>query len=88
MFNIEYVKDLKWENEDHSFFSCTVKYAEFAEELPSGVNGTDPLPHIREMWDKANAGHYGPIAEYVYIELPIPDIVPGQQPTVIGAQTL
>ena len=86
MFNIEYVKDLKWENEDHSYFSCTVKYAQFAEEFPSGVNGDDPTPHIREMWEKANAGEYGPIAEYVYVE---PIILKAEsQPTVEGAQTL
>jgi len=88
MFTVEYVKDLKWENDDHSYFSCTVKYSGFAEELPSGVNAIDPTPHIREMWEKANAGDYGLIAEYVYVEPPIPEVVPGQQPTITGAQTL
>lgn len=88
MLTIEYVKDLKWENEQHSYFSCTVKYAQFSEELPSGVDGIDPTLHIREMWENANAGVYGEIAEYVYVAPPIPEIALGQQPTIDGAQTL
>lgn len=88
MYTIEYVKDLKWENQEHSYFSCTVKYHQFSEEVPSGVNGEDPTLHIREMWTKANAGDYGPVAEYVYVEPPIPEVAPNQQPTIVGSQTL
>jgi len=88
MLTVEYVKNLKWENEEHSYFSCIVKYAEFYEELPSGVDGIDPIPHIREIWEKANAGEYGQIAEYVYIEPVNPNSLIEHQPTVNGAQTL
>ena len=89
MFTIEYVKDLQWQDADHTFFSCVVKYQQFEEEHPSGVNGVDPTQHIREIWEKANAGDYGVIAEY--IPPPAPKNVrlpPEQQPTVDGAQTL
>ena len=48
-------------------FSCNVKYYEFNEEHPSGINATDNYPHIQEIWAKANAGKYGVIAEYVPI---------------------
>lgn len=65
MFTIEYVKNLKWENAEHTIFSCVVKYAEFSEEHPSGINGTDNYPHIQEIWTKGNAGVYGEIEEYV-----------------------
>jgi hypothetical protein len=65
MFTIEYVKDLKWDNAEHTHFICVVKYAEFNEEHPSGINGTDPYAHIQEIWTKGNAGEYGVIAEYV-----------------------
>jgi len=65
MFNIEYVKDLQWCDAEHTLFSCVVKYAEFNEEHPTGVNATDPYAHINEIWTKANAGEYGVIAEYV-----------------------
>jgi hypothetical protein len=65
MFTIEYVKNLKWEDTEHTMFSCAVKYAEFNEEHPSGINSTDTNQHIKEIWTKANAGEYGVIAEYV-----------------------
>jgi hypothetical protein len=65
MFTIEYVKDLKWDNAEHTSFSCIAKYAEFDEEHPSGINATDPYAHIHEIWTKGIAGEYGVIAEYV-----------------------
>lgn len=65
MFIIEYVKDLKWEDEAHTTFSCVVKYAEFNEEHPAGVNAIDVYAHIQEIWAKGNAGEYGTIGEYV-----------------------
>jgi hypothetical protein len=70
MFTIRYVKDLKWENPEHTLFSCVVKYDEFDEEHPSGINATDTYAHIQEIWVKANAGEYGIIAEYVPPEIP------------------
>lgn len=65
MFTIEYVKDLKWDNKERTSFNCIVKYEEFNEEMPCGVNGNDPYAHIQELWAKGNAGDYGEIAEYV-----------------------
>jgi hypothetical protein len=73
MFTIEYIKDLKWCNEEHSMFECIVKYEEFDEEHPSGINGTDPYAHIQEIWTKGITGEYGVIAEY---EPPIIEIEP------------
>lgn len=65
MFTVQYVKNLKWEDAQHTVFSCIVKYEEFAEEMPSGINATDSYTHIQEIWTKGNAGEYGQIAEYV-----------------------
>jgi len=65
MFTIQYVKNLQWENAEHTVFSCIVKYEEFNEEHPSGIAPTDPYAHIQEIWAKGNAGEYGSIAEYV-----------------------
>ena len=65
MFTIDYVKDLIWKNAEHTTFSCLVKYEEFNEEHPTGVNATDTYAHIREIWTKGIAGEYGTIAEYV-----------------------
>lgn len=89
MFSIEYVKNLQWENAAHTFFSCVVKYKQFEEEHPSGVNGVDTTTHIREIWEKANAGDYGLIAEYIAPPEPVEPVpLTTEQPIVIGAQLL
>jgi hypothetical protein len=86
MFTIEYVKDLEWCNAEHTIFSCVVKYEEFNEEHPTGVNETDSYAHIQEIWSKGNAGVYGLIAEYVPPEAPpIPEI-DLQQPITEGTE--
>lgn len=64
MFTVEYVKNLQWCDAEHTLFSCVVKYEEFNEEHPSGINATDSYAHIQEIWAKGNAGEYGVIAEY------------------------
>jgi hypothetical protein len=65
MFTIESVTNLQWDNAEHTSFSCVVKYAEFNETHPTGVNATDSYSHIQEIWTKGNAGEYGVISEYV-----------------------
>lgn len=87
MFTIEYVKDLKWENTEHTLFSCVVKYEEFNEEHPTGVNATDHYAHIKEIWQKGNAGEYGIIAEYTPPPAPV-SAPEEEQPVVQGTQTL
>ena len=93
MFTVEYVKDLKWCDAEHTFIDCIVKYAEMNEEMPCGVNGIDPYSHIQEIWAKANAGEYGAFDEYIPPPVfgPPPEIVPApeeQQPTTEGTQEL
>jgi len=75
MFTIEYVKDLQWCDAEHTIFQCAVKYAEFNEEHPSGINATDPYPHIHEIWTRSIAGEYGEISEYVAPVEPEPEVV-------------
>lgn len=74
MFTIQYVKNLQWNNLEHTMFDCIVKYEEINEELPASISATDPYTHIQEIWVKGNAGDYGPIAEFV--PEPIPPIIP------------
>jgi len=69
MLTVQYVKNLKWADPDHKHIECMVKYAEFDEEHPSGICAEDGYAHIQEIWTKANAGEYGPIAEYTTIEV-------------------
>jgi hypothetical protein len=87
MFTVESVTNLQWQDDEHRNFSCDVKYDEFNESHPTGVNATDSYAHIQELWTKGNAGVYGVIAEYVPPE--IPDIVAANnQPSTSGSQNL
>lgn len=88
MFTIESVTNLEWCDAEHTFFSCNVKYAEFNEVHPTGVNATDPYGHIQELWAKGNAGEYGVIAEYVPPPPPIDANTSNNQPTTTGSQDL
>ena len=83
---IQTVTDLQWCDAEHTFFSCNVKYAEFNEPHPTGVNATDSYNHIKELWAKGNAGEYGAIAEYV--PPPIALVATEQQPSTTGSQDL
>ena len=65
MFTVKYVKNLQWENIEHTAFSCIVKYEEFDVEVPAGITPTDQYAHSQEIWAKGIAGEYGDIAEYV-----------------------
>ncbi len=86
MFTIEYVKNMQWENADHTIFTCVVKYEEFNEEHNSGITLTDPYAHIHEIWNRAIAGEFGEIAEYV---APPPFPAPQEeQPATQGTQNL
>jgi hypothetical protein len=91
MFTVEYVKDLKWVNAEHTIFECIVKYAEFDEEHPSGISGTDRYAHIQEVWAKANAGEYGEILEYVPPPIEPEPVIQNanvEQPITTGTQEL
>jgi hypothetical protein len=90
MFTIEYVKDLQWLDAEHTMFSCIVKYEEFNEEHPSGINAIDSYAHIKEIWVKGNAGEYGVIAEYVPPPEPEPIVVAPdeEQPVSEGTQSI
>lgn len=90
MFTVQYVKNLKWADPEHTHFTCDVKYAEFPDEHPSGINATDPYAHINEIWVKGTAGEYGEIAEFSLPPPPppIPTAPPEAQPVVVGSQTL
>jgi len=86
MFTIESVTNLKWKDDEHTFFSCDVKYVEFNEVHPAGVNATDPYAHIQELWTKGIAGEYGVIAEYIQPE--IESTAAESQPNTTGSQDL
>ena len=89
MFTIETVTDLKWCDAEQINMECQVKYAEFGEVHPTGVNASCQDRHIKEIWTKALAGEYGVIAAYVAPVQPVIVAAPqSQQPVAQGVQTL
>jgi hypothetical protein len=62
---IESVRDLKWTNEEQILLDCHVKFDKLYEEVPFTIDPNDIYQHSLDLWEKANAGEYGPIQEFV-----------------------
>ena len=61
---IETVKNPSWANANHSLIDLVVTHSTFGE-LPFSASLDDPDPQGRELFGRATAGEFGPIAEYV-----------------------
>lgn len=64
-FKIEYAKDLKWVNHGKTQMDCIVKFKHIDEEVPFTIDPNDFYQHSIDLWEKAIAGEYGEIVEYV-----------------------
>ena len=80
MFTLEYAKNPQYNSDDGQQIHLTVKFEEIGEELPFNATSFDPMPHGVDLWQRATAGEFGPVAPYVAPEQ--------TQATVEGAQTL
>ncbi len=85
MFTIESVENLVWIDAEKTRFNCLVKYAEFDEKHPSTIDPSDMYSHIIQIWERANLGEFGDIAEYTPPAVPV---ATEPQPLVDGAQNL
>jgi hypothetical protein len=74
---LEYAKDPKWVDAEHTMIDLTVKWDRFSEELPFTANANDCEAHGRAIFAAAAAGEFGPVAEYV----PPPEPEPGPTPS-------
>lgn len=81
MFTLEYAKNPEYISNDGQQIFLIVKFEEIGEELPFNATSFDPMPHGVDLWQRATAGEFGPVAPYVAPPEPT-------QPTVNGAQTL
>lgn len=72
MLTIESVKNIKWANEEKTSLIADVKFKEFDDYLPYGINAWDKEKHGIELYTKAKANAYGAIAAYVAPPEPIP----------------
>lgn len=64
-FKIEYAKNLKWVDAEKTKIDCLVKFEHISEEIPFTIDPNDLYKHSFDLWENANAGKYGTIAEYV-----------------------
>lgn len=71
MLTIQYVKNPAYSSADGQTIDLQVKFVEFAEEMGFGATPFDPMPYGVELYNRALAGDYGPIAPYV----PLPEEV-------------
>lgn len=83
MLTFEYAKNPIWNSDDGRQILLTVKFEEFAEEVPFNATSYDPMPYGVDLYNRAKAGEFGPIAPYVP-----PEPIPLDQPQTQGAQTL
>lgn len=78
MLTLEYAKDPVYGDDTGNSIEIIVKWEEFPEEMPFGATPYDPESYGRDLFYRAQAGEFGPVAPYV----------PPPQPTTEGAQTL
>lgn len=73
----ETVTQLRWGNAEHTAFLAHVTLKDGSSFDAVVLDGD--LPHVQHVWDKAMAGDYGAIAEYVPPPPQIPDRVSSRQ---------
>ena len=76
MFTLQYAKNPVYSNEDGTSIFLTVKWEEFAEEMPFGATTWDPEPWGRDLYNRAKAGEFGEVAPYVAPIIPSIDFEP------------
>jgi len=65
MLTIEYAKNPVYQNEEGTLIDLRVKFYEFKEEMGFGATAYDTEPHGIELYNRAKAGEFGPVGEYV-----------------------
>lgn len=93
------VKNCEWVNKEHTLIKCEVNFDHvgFEEWTPFCADPTDNYaPYCKEIFDKASAGEFGEVIEYVAppvqqelrdMEIPVIDISPKQIATNVVSPT-
>jgi len=76
---IEYAKDPRWADAEHTIIDLTLKLDGLSEEIPFTASPADVEAHGRAIFSAAVAGEFGPVAEYVAPIHPEPE--PGPTPS-------
>lgn len=81
MLTIQSATSPAYANAEGTNITLQVKFAEFADVMPFGATPYDDMSYGVELYNRALAGEFGPIAAFVAPPEPV-------QPTTQGAQTL
>ena len=65
MFTLQYAKDPIWGDAESTIIVLIVKWEEFNEEMPFAAMHSDPEPHGVDLFNRAKAGEFGTVADYV-----------------------
>lgn len=71
---LEYAKNPRWVNAEHTMIDLEIKWDQIDEELPFTASPTDCEAHGRAIFDAAAAGQFGEVAEYVPPPTPLEEI--------------
>lgn len=83
------VKNVRWTNAEHSRIDCEVNFdhVRFEEWTPFTADPNDDFaPYCKEIFDRAAAGDFGPVAEYIppppepepIPQIPVIDVTPSE----------
>jgi hypothetical protein len=76
MLTIESATNPEYTTADGRHIILQVKFTEFDEVLPFGATPYDPHAYGVELYNRALAGEFGPIAEYDPVKYPPPPSPP------------
>jgi hypothetical protein len=77
---LEYAKDPRWANAEHTMIDLTIKWNGINEEYPFTASPTDVEAHGRAIFEQAAAGAFGPVSEHVPLEQSLPTSSSGDIP--------
>lgn len=78
---LEYAKNPRWVNAEHTMIDLTVKWVEIDEELPFTASPDDCEAHGRAIFVAAQVGEYGSVTEYLPPPAPTPEELTAQART-------
>lgn len=62
---LEYAKNPRWANAEHTMLDLIIKWDRIDVELPFTASPTDVEAHGRAIFEQAASGAFGPVAEFV-----------------------
>ena len=79
MLTIRSAHSPAYSTDDGLAIALFVKFEEFQEELPFGATPHDAMPYGVDLYNRALAGEFGPVAVYVPPPTPIQPVASGTQ---------